>query len=61
MEGRRKLAAKAGESHPHWQKESGVLRTASVGDPALGQVTSQTWDADPTGLAGHTLLQQAQL
>lgn len=61
MEGKRKLAAKAGESHPHWQKESGVLRTASVGDPALGQVTSQTWDADPTGPAGHTLLQQAQL
>lgn len=32
-----------------------------MGDTALGQVTSQAWDVDPTGPAGHTLLQQEQL
>lgn len=61
MEGGRRLAAEACQSHPHWQKESGVLRTASVGDTALGHVTSQAWDPDPTGPARHTLLQQEQL
>lgn len=61
MEGGQRLAAEAWKSHPHWQKESGVLRTASVGDPALGPVTSQAWDPDPTGLAEHTPLQQEQL
>lgn len=44
-----------GKSHPHRQKESGVLRTASVGNIALGQVTAQAWDPIPRGPTGHNL------
>lgn len=36
---------------PTGRKKAGVLRTASVGDTALGKVTSQAWDPDPTGLS----------
>lgn len=55
----RRLAAEACKPHPHRQKESGCSKD-SVGEAALGQVTSQAWDPDPTGPAGHTLLQQEQ-
>lgn len=37
LAGGQRLAAEVCKSHPHWQKESGVLRTASVGDTALGK------------------------